>query len=227
MSVEECLKQLSKNFERYKTEYDAMKKDTETNATPEGFTSHNGSLSLPEGVWPYSGIRAMRRDGQFIDRTAIHINWNHGKSPNDIVAYKVITTKESTALVEERRRQEAVARKEAEVKAMIALTTDQQMKKKAGTPSVCAEADKVIKDRHEAYGNPKQNFDDIAALWDVAFGHKMTEMFTASDVAQAMRLVKEARLINDPTHRDSLVDICGYAECQNEVNNGELVDELV
>ncbi len=91
--------------------------------------------------------------------------------------------------------------------------------------SVCQEADKVIKNRHEAYGSPKQNFDDIAALWDVAFGHKMTEMFTASDVAQAMRLVKEARLINDPAHRDSLVDICGYAECQNEVVNGQNVGE--
>lgn len=153
-----------------------------------------------------------------------------------------LTPTGQAANIEEHRLQEAVARKEAECQAMMDELTNQLMKRDSeflagtlgfatagmpfeGEPSVCQEADKVIKDRHETYGSPIQNFEDIAALWDVAFGYKMTEMFTASDVAQAMRLVKEARLINDPAHRDSLVDICGYAQCQNEVNNGELVDE--
>lgn len=90
---------------------------------------------------------------------------------------------------------------------------------------VCQEAEDTILKRGAVYGTVLENFTNIAALWDVAFGHKMNDMFTASDVAQAMRLVKEARLINDPGNRDSLVDICGYAQCQNEVNNGELVDE--
>lgn len=87
--------------------------------------------------------------------------------------------------------------------------------------SVCQEAEDTILKRDAVYGTVLENFTNIAALWDVAFGHKITEVFTPADVAQAMRLVKEARLINDPMHRDSLVDICGYAQCQNEVNDGE------
>jgi hypothetical protein len=31
------------------------------------------------------------------------------------------------------------------------------------------------------------------------------------DVAALMMLVKVARFANDPTHRDNLIDICGYA----------------
>jgi hypothetical protein len=34
---------------------------------------------------------------------------------------------------------------------------------------------------------------------------------TAKDVAAMMMLVKVARFANDPTHRDNLVDVCGYA----------------
>jgi Domain of unknown function (DUF6378) len=33
----------------------------------------------------------------------------------------------------------------------------------------------------------------------------------AKDVAALMMLVKVARFANDPTHKDNLIDICGYA----------------
>jgi hypothetical protein len=34
---------------------------------------------------------------------------------------------------------------------------------------------------------------------------------TPQDVSVMMILLKAARLANDPSHRDSVVDICGYA----------------
>lgn len=38
--------------------------------------------------------------------------------------------------------------------------------------------------------------------------------FVAEDVAAAMRLVKESRLVNSPGHQDSMVDIAGYARTE-------------
>lgn len=168
---------------------------------PEGFTSHGGGDAPDIGnirvvVLLRSGIRTTDYVSDF--------RWSHLGLAADIIAYRAF---------------------DAYPPEKLAATPAETGSPFAGEVSVCQEAAKVIENRREAYGSAKQNFDDIAALWDVAFGHKMTAMFTASDVAQAMRLVKEARLINDPTHRDSLVDICGYAECQNEVN-GQNVDEI-
>jgi hypothetical protein len=48
-------------------------------------------------------------------------------------------------------------------------------------------------------------------MWDVYINNKQTPEITAKDVAAMMMLVKVARFANDPTHRDNLVDICGYA----------------
>jgi hypothetical protein len=38
-----------------------------------------------------------------------------------------------------------------------------------------------------------------------------TYKVTAKDVAAMMMLVKVARFANDPSHRDNLIDVCGYA----------------
>lgn len=90
--------------------------------------------------------------------------------------------------------------------------------------SVLKEAEKIIYgDREKTYGKPSKNLDTIAKMWnaylnaysalsveDVSTGEKQAEL-TAKDVAVMMVLLKAARLANDPSHRDSLVDICGYA----------------
>lgn len=70
--------------------------------------------------------------------------------------------------------------------------------------------------RHFDYGHPYDDFSRTADLWNALFAHKLKleHYFTASDVAAAMRMVKESRLQNSPKHRDSLVDICGYARTQ-------------
>ncbi len=61
--------------------------------------------------------------------------------------------------------------------------------------------------RAEAYGHPSKNFDRIARLWNAYTGLDLSH----DDVALMMVLVKVARLQETPRHRDSLVDIAGYA----------------
>jgi hypothetical protein len=83
--------------------------------------------------------------------------------------------------------------------------------------TVLQEAERIIYgDREQTYGHPSKNLWAIARLWttyvdaasDNALGDKE---FTAKDVALMMILVKTARLANNDSHRDSVVDICGYA----------------
>jgi len=83
--------------------------------------------------------------------------------------------------------------------------------------SILDEAKTIIYgDREKTYGHPAKNLQAIANMWDeylVSRGllDRNGEVLKAEDVALMMVLMKVARLGNDPTHRDSLVDICGYA----------------
>lgn len=78
-------------------------------------------------------------------------------------------------------------------------------------PSV--EAAKALADRGEVYGDIKENFQRIADLWSSLRGGD----YTPADVAQYMRLVKESRLVESPSHHDSMVDICGYTDIQAQL----------
>ena len=83
--------------------------------------------------------------------------------------------------------------------------------------NVLEEAGRIIYgDREKTYGHPSKNLWTIARLWtayvDAASDNSLQgKAFTAKDVALMMILVKTARLANNDTHRDSVVDICGYA----------------
>jgi hypothetical protein len=78
--------------------------------------------------------------------------------------------------------------------------------------SVLKEANAIIYgDREKTYGHPAKNLQAIATMWDVYINNTNSDKITAKDVAAMMMLVKVARFANDPTHRDNLVDICGYA----------------
>ena len=78
--------------------------------------------------------------------------------------------------------------------------------------SVLKEANAFIYgDREKTYGHPAKNLQAIATMWDVYINNTNSDKITAKDVAAMMMLVKVARFANDPTHRDNLVDICGYA----------------
>lgn len=84
--------------------------------------------------------------------------------------------------------------------------------------TIFEEAQRIVYgDREKVYGDPGKNIRAIAALWNVYLREKYPEdiqvrpLINENDVCAMMRLLKEARLMNTPSHRDSLVDICGYA----------------
>ncbi len=80
----------------------------------------------------------------------------------------------------------------------------------------------VTGERRKAYGNPENNFKLIATMWAAYLNHRRhaqlaTTSFevdiTPGDHAVMMVLVKIARLAQTPGHRDSWLDIAGYAAC--------------
>ncbi len=82
----------------------------------------------------------------------------------------------------------------------------------------------VCGQREEDYGTPEDNFKLIAELWT-----PVIRMCVSPDadvcvlpeaVALMMALVKVARLINNPEHLDSWVDLAGYAACGGEIAGG-------
>ena len=79
--------------------------------------------------------------------------------------------------------------------------------------SILKEANTIIYgDREKTYGHPSKNLKTIAKMWNAYLEAKTDKgELNAKDVATMMVLLKAARLANDPSHRDSLVDICGYA----------------
>jgi hypothetical protein len=76
--------------------------------------------------------------------------------------------------------------------------------------NVLQEAERIIYgDREKTYGSPSKNLLRIAEMWNAYLGEESG--LTAQDVCVMMILLKSARLANTPGHRDSVVDICGYA----------------
>lgn len=73
--------------------------------------------------------------------------------------------------------------------------------------TVLQEADRLINgDRLQTYGTPGESFWRIANLWTSYLGHKINPL----DVANMMVLMKVSRT-KGTYHRDSYVDIAGYA----------------
>ena len=62
-------------------------------------------------------------------------------------------------------------------------------------------------DRQQVYGHPADDYARTAALWSAYLGTPVT----ALQAQMCMVLVKVSRLANTPGHRDSIVDIAGYA----------------
>ncbi|MFZ2190082.1 MAG: DUF6378 domain-containing protein [Candidatus Magasanikiibacteriota bacterium] len=79
--------------------------------------------------------------------------------------------------------------------------------------SVLNEAEKIVNgQRANTYGGPEDSFKTIAKLWE---GYTTRE-FSPADVAVMLALLKIARLKHSPEHRDSWVDLAGYAACGAE-----------
>lgn len=77
----------------------------------------------------------------------------------------------------------------------------------------------VTKDRNSSYGEPEDNFNNIAMLWNAylkSAGYRIADFeveLDATDVAIMNALIKVARLSTNPGHKDSWIDLAGYAAC--------------
>lgn len=106
-------------------------------------------------------------------------------------------------------------RRELELIADVELAHIRATAEKASpTKTALQEAQEIIYgDREKTYGHPAKNLQRIADLWtQYLVPHiEHQENLSAQDVAQMMILLKIARLQNQPDHRDSRVDVVGYA----------------
>ena len=72
----------------------------------------------------------------------------------------------------------------------------------------------VDTDREQTYGHPAKNLNTIAAFWTAWLQSRgllrPLGQLNFEDVACMMSLLKHARLANDPLHKDSQIDACGY-----------------
>lgn len=75
----------------------------------------------------------------------------------------------------------------------------------------------VMGARQENYGSPEDNFRRIADLWT----DYLNRDIEPHDVAIMMILMKAARLMNNPSHLDSWIDIAGYAANGCELTTGK------
>lgn len=69
----------------------------------------------------------------------------------------------------------------------------------------------ICGDRNETYGGPVQNFTRGAAMMRAYMGDRQMYSFSATDYAAFNVIIKLARVANSPEHRDSWVDMAGYA----------------
>lgn len=77
-------------------------------------------------------------------------------------------------------------------------------------------ARKATTARQDTYGRPEDGFAVIARLWSIVLGVEVAP----HQVALALAAVKTARLVSNPKHLDSWVDLAGYAACGAEIATG-------
>lgn len=67
--------------------------------------------------------------------------------------------------------------------------------------------------RNAEYGDPVENHERIAALWSEVLGINVT----AEQAALCLVQLKISRLVQNPRHADSWLDICGYGAIGGEI----------
>ena len=79
--------------------------------------------------------------------------------------------------------------------------------------SILSEAESILGgDRQSDYSDPVKNFDSIAKLASILNGRDMTDI-ECCNVMIAVKLIRERY----KHKRDNLVDLCGYAEILNRL----------
>jgi hypothetical protein len=91
----------------------------------------------------------------------------------------------------------------------------------ANRETIFNEARMLTQDRGRVYGSPYTNHKRIAEIWS-----GLLEMpITAHQVVLCMVSVKLARLVETPTHHDSIVDSVAYLAFYEEVIQAQLTDD--
>lgn len=79
--------------------------------------------------------------------------------------------------------------------------------------NILDEASSIVNgERASTYGGPEDSFSTVASLWSSWLEKKVSP----SDVAIMLAMLKMARLKKTPKHKDSWVDLAGYAACGAE-----------
>ena len=91
----------------------------------------------------------------------------------------------------------------------------------ANREAIFDEARLLIQDRGRVYGSPYTNHKRIAELWS-----GLLEIpITPHQVVLCMASVKLARLVETPTHHDSIVDAVAYLAFYEDVIHTQLDDD--
>ena len=80
--------------------------------------------------------------------------------------------------------------------------------------SMLLEAADVVGERRKIYGEPVITMAAVASRWSITLGRPVTP----AEVVLCLIDLKLARLGHDPAHRDSILDIAGYAAVLHEVS---------
>jgi hypothetical protein len=101
---------------------------------------------------------------------------------------------------------------------MSKAKTKQTTVNEVAPPPLLIEANTLINgQRQQDYGDKLANFTQIAMGVNMVLATKLTVPVTADDVAMIMMQVKIARLAKSPAHRDSILDVAGYAGCMDKL----------
>ena len=79
------------------------------------------------------------------------------------------------------------------------------------------DAKAVVASRGDDYGPVAENWERTAKILNGILATKLRHPLSPADVGMMMIGVKMARLSNAPEHRDTQVDIAGYAALLSEV----------
>lgn len=86
---------------------------------------------------------------------------------------------------------------------------DRQMSEQSREEFLKEVMEVVCQDRDTQYGNPEDSFNIIARYWSIYLGKQISP----KDVSALMILLKIARIQQNTEHKDSWLDVAGYATC--------------
>ena len=81
-------------------------------------------------------------------------------------------------------------------------------------PELLEHAASLVNRRRRAYGEPVALFEQVARRWSLTLGTKVSP----AQVVICLIDLKLARLVRDPKHLDSQIDLAGYTACLREVS---------